>query len=378
MLVTGWGDSRLGHEMHQDGYKKVINIDFEQDVIDKMDKEFGKIGEEEYLKMDVLDMNQIDEKTIDLVIDKGTLDALFSSNQEEDHTKIEKYFNEILRVLKPNTGYFVCVSLLQLHIFKQILSFFIKNENSSNSYYENSIIETKITEIPTRWQAPIAERKIDNHRVVFLVSVKRTEHAPGNATIENFKSNFYKSISFNDSLIPCEDVKNEILKTQMLNLKHGNLKELYKGRIVELKFELDPTLTKSELPKFKLVLLDNSSLDIWLENTCAVFIVPQGKELEPMYSSDEGYKLLSSQLKYSRVILVCLNSGNNFVNFETVKKELEPTIVKFAQLGYTNEIPYITLSEGIGQRNMIGNKYKVEQLTLETMKGNFTIKFCLI
>ena len=136
--------------MHQDGYKKVINIDFEQDVIDKMDKEFGKIGEEEYLKMDVLDMNQIDEKTIDLVIDKGTLDALFSSNQEEDHTKIEKYFNEILRVLKPNTGYFVCVSLLQLHIFKQILSFFIKNENSSNSYYENSIIETKITEIPTR------------------------------------------------------------------------------------------------------------------------------------------------------------------------------------------------------------------------------------
>ena len=136
--------------MHQDGYKKVINIDFEQDVIDKMDKEFGKIGEEEYLKMDVLDMNQIDEKTIDLVVDKGTLDALFSSNQEEDHTKIEKYFNEILRVLKPNTGYFVCVSLLQLHIFKQILSFFIKNENSSNSYYDNSIIETKITEIPTR------------------------------------------------------------------------------------------------------------------------------------------------------------------------------------------------------------------------------------
>jgi ubiquinone/menaquinone biosynthesis C-methylase UbiE len=145
--VPGCGDSKLGHEMRLDGYGKITSIDFEEEVIEQMKVGRGVEGIEDYIKMDILDMNGIDENSIDLNIDKGTLDALYSGKDANNETEVDKYFNELQRVTKTNNGQIVFISLLQSHILKKIIKFFLVNEGRSNTYHSNSITEVKIQEI---------------------------------------------------------------------------------------------------------------------------------------------------------------------------------------------------------------------------------------
>jgi ubiquinone/menaquinone biosynthesis C-methylase UbiE len=145
--VPGCGDSKLGHEMRLDGYGKITSIDFEEEVIEQMKIGRGVEGIEDYIKMDILEMNGIDENSIDVNIDKGTLDALYSGKDANNEAEVDKYFNELQRVTKTNNGQIVFISLLQSHILKKIIKFFLVNEGGSNTYHSNSITEVKIQEI---------------------------------------------------------------------------------------------------------------------------------------------------------------------------------------------------------------------------------------
>lgn len=177
--------------------------------------------------------------------------------------------------------------------------------------------------------------------------------------MKKFKGNFENMISINGNLLSHEDAKTEVLLTQMLSLQYGNIKELVEGRIIEISLEATKAEENSELSRFKLALVDTDDKDILSKNTCAILIVPQGKETYPVYSTEAGYKRLSESVGHSRLIVVHLRSGNVFDSFESVKKELESTIVRFAQQGYKNEIPYVSEGKDIGKRVMIGKKYRV-------------------
>ena len=58
-------------------------------------------------------------------IDKGTLDAIAVDNDEKTVEMCQSYFKEMVRVLAKD-GIFMMVSLLQPHVLKIILDFFIK------------------------------------------------------------------------------------------------------------------------------------------------------------------------------------------------------------------------------------------------------------
>jgi spermidine synthase len=177
--------------------------------------------------------------------------------------------------------------------------------------------------------------------------------------MKNFKTNFEKMVSINGNLLSHEDAKNEIMITQMINLQYGNVKELVNGRIVDINLESVPSEKNAELSRFKLVLVDSIHKETLDKNNCAILIVPQGKESFPVYSTENGYRRLSESVGHSRLIVVHLKSGHSFESFDSVKKELESTIVRFAQHGYTNEIPYVSEGKDIGKRSMVGIKYKV-------------------
>ena len=49
----------------------------------------------DYRVMDMLNMTEIKDGSIDYVIDKGTLDALGSDESQETKEKVVKYFAEI-------------------------------------------------------------------------------------------------------------------------------------------------------------------------------------------------------------------------------------------------------------------------------------------
>lgn len=360
VLVPGCGDSKLGHHMRIDGYGKVLNIDFEEDVVDRMKIEVGVEGIEDYQKMDILDMDGVADHSQDITIDKGTIDALYSGKDEKkDEGKVDKYFNELLRVTKPNTGQIVIISLLQSHILKKIINFFLKNDNGSNSSHDKSITEVKVNEIYTKSRTNKAEAQFIGHRVPFLITIRRRDFDSSKDQMKKFKDTFEKMITINGNLMTHDDAKQEILITQMLNLQYGNIKELVEGRIIEINMESTSSSDPGQLSRFKLVLVDSLIPETFEKNTCAILIVPQGKETYPVYSTESGYRRLSESVGHSRLIVVHLKSGNLFESFDSVKKELESTIVRFTQKGYTNEIPYVSEGKDIGLRTMIGRKYRV-------------------
>lgn len=63
------------------------------------------------------------DESFNVVIDKGTLDALFTDTKDSTVHDIRCYFQEVLRVLSVS-GRFICVSLAQQHIAEELIAFF--------------------------------------------------------------------------------------------------------------------------------------------------------------------------------------------------------------------------------------------------------------
>lgn len=59
----------------------------------------------------------------DVVVDKGTFDALMSDESEQVVEQSEKFFSEIDRVLKVG-GRYMCISLAQDHILSKLVGSF--------------------------------------------------------------------------------------------------------------------------------------------------------------------------------------------------------------------------------------------------------------
>jgi ubiquinone/menaquinone biosynthesis C-methylase UbiE len=114
----------------------IVSIDFEDQVIKRMNNR-GVEGLE-YLVMDATKMS-FDNGSFKYVVDKGTLDALCADKSPETTQKVIAYFNEIVRVLNPKGGLYICVSLLQDFILDALISFFNKgfgNEHSKENTFD--------------------------------------------------------------------------------------------------------------------------------------------------------------------------------------------------------------------------------------------------
>ena len=77
---------------------------------------------------DMTNMAIIDNSSIDTVLDKGALDALFAEDTQEIYAQVLRFYEEILRVLKKG-GKYVCITLAESHIFKSILDFFLEEHD---------------------------------------------------------------------------------------------------------------------------------------------------------------------------------------------------------------------------------------------------------
>jgi ubiquinone/menaquinone biosynthesis C-methylase UbiE len=84
------------------------------------------------------------DQQFDCAVDKGTLDAIAVDAEEKTVKMCQAYFNEAMHVLKKN-GTLMIVSLLQPHVLKMILDFFIKGEN--NLHIASCLFEVKIQRI---------------------------------------------------------------------------------------------------------------------------------------------------------------------------------------------------------------------------------------
>lgn len=163
--MIGCGNSTLSADLYDVGLKNIINVDISHVVIKQMIQiNQSKRPDMQFLQMDALNMTFEDGK-FNVVLDKGTLDALMSDKTDDSLIRANSYFAEIERVLRLG-GRYVCITLLQEHILKKIVDRFantnwmlriVRCHNAEKSVDENNdkmtlpvfaVIATKFKNLP--------------------------------------------------------------------------------------------------------------------------------------------------------------------------------------------------------------------------------------
>ena len=109
--------------MYDAGIPDITNIDISEVVIKKMGaRNFEKRPKMAFTQMDMLSMS-FDDGTFDSVVDKGTLDAIYSNTDDVTVSKVGRMWDEVGRVLKTG-GRYICITLAQEHILDSLLKHF--------------------------------------------------------------------------------------------------------------------------------------------------------------------------------------------------------------------------------------------------------------
>jgi ubiquinone/menaquinone biosynthesis C-methylase UbiE len=116
----------------------IESVDYEEQVVKKMQEGKLKGLSLNYAVGDVTDLKAYQAEEFSYAVDKGTLDAIAVNDKQETLDLCNGYFNEMCRVLKNKNGVFMFVSLLQPHVLKIVIDFFVK-ENTVNKYQRSSL-----------------------------------------------------------------------------------------------------------------------------------------------------------------------------------------------------------------------------------------------
>lgn len=111
----------FSEEMCQDGFKDILNVDYSEKVIEMMkERTRDTFPSLQWATMDFRSMSELGDSSFDVVLDKGSLDALWSDGGSQwDPSEcvladISAALNEVIRLLKPN-GKFISITFGQPH-----------------------------------------------------------------------------------------------------------------------------------------------------------------------------------------------------------------------------------------------------------------------
>ena len=262
ILNLGCGNSTLGYDLNQRGCTNIINIDLSELVIKQMQTKYKDYLDDhfKFIKMDLfnLEFSTDDQTVFDVVLDKGTLDALATNASDEIKEKLFKMFNEIERVLN-NFGKYICVSLLQEHIVLMLIDWLqntkynyifsvykLKNENERDDGKSFPVFVFVATKL---------KRKAIDSKCLFEFYFNEDYNAKPFRTLEK------------DTVI---DLVKEIQNYNLIqnHLKNNSLDD-------ELCIELFDTSNYNEF-KYKFIITEQFKRDNKLK--FAVFIVPINRE----------------------------------------------------------------------------------------------------
>lgn len=334
VLMVGCGNSKLSEDMYDVGYHHIVNIDISDLVIKQMIKKNNvNRSKMKYIKMDIKETS-FDNEEYDVVIDKGTLDALFIDNKEETVNGIKKMFGEIHRTLKTN-GRYICVTLAQGHILEQLLSHF-----------------------GASWLVHVYRIEITNDKNDDGLGGKLPVFAFIFTKVINTLSLPRWSLSLSDGSDPENFSSVDELKTNIQNLQGYAIiqNKLVNSSLDEIvTVDLWSDVVKSQEPRYSLTVVDTAMSKLSSNNgKFAIFIVPQGHEYEYTYSTDDGRKSLAEIAGFTRLVIASLHRGHVYTNLEEIKTELSKKVMELAPPGLskTAQVPFLTASSDIGNRDI--------------------------
>ncbi|XP_057661192.1 eEF1A lysine and N-terminal methyltransferase homolog [Diorhabda carinulata] len=327
VLIVGCGNSSLGKDLFDLGYRNITNIDISDVVIRQLLSQIGNRENLKYLQMDALNMT-FDNEQFSVILDKGTLDALMPDDSEETIEKIKKYFDEISRVLKIG-GRYICISLLQEHILQFLLKYFPLNN------FMFRIVRCFEAEIKAadNGQNPIP---------VFIVVCTK------------FKTLTQKVLEINlgptDKMQRCNsdnDVISQITNAQNAAFICSSLKRTSIADKNEVVFDLFEQ--GSVKPRFTVYVVDIPPQRNFSQY--AAFIVPEGREVEWLFSTPNGRKKLVEVTKHNRLSIITLHRDQKYESFEAIQTELTDVVCNLAPSNLRNKmVAFLSLGSDVGHR----------------------------
>lgn len=347
VLMVGCGNSSLSADMYDVGYKNITNIDISEVVINQMTQKNAEPRPDmKFVKMDMLQM-EFEDGEFSVVLDKGTLDAVLTDNSEAVSQKVDQMFAEIGRVLRVG-GRYICVSLAQEHIIQKVLQYF-----------------------------PLEGWMVRICRVIEGQDEAREFHMP---VFVYVFTKFRKMLNmtpilevcrFEDKVERCRDV-DQVLDMVEEMQQYGVIRQqLNKRSLAGEDISLDLYTDEIDTPRYTLHVMDSLRT---MANKFAIFIVPEGREPEWMFSTAEGRKQLLDSTGYERLVVVTLHRDHIYGGIEEVKSELSSKVMELApsNLG-SKQVPFLSLGDDINKRcikhrghSELSGEFVVEDVASET------------
>lgn len=329
ILMSGCGNSNLSEDMFDVGYSNIVNIDISDVVIKQMNAK--KKASMSYLQMDIKNTT-FDDDEFSVVIDKGTLDAIYSHENEATCTDM---FEEILRILKVG-GRYICITLAQEHILNSLLSFF--PQSFCVRVHEVNITKTNADAGGLGSKLPV---------FVFVCTKMRSILA--SPVLEMYFSGIGKVNKFKET----NELKKNIQMLQTMSivrnkLEHTNLHE-------EIKVDLWSQDKSLNEPRYSLYVIDVKPSKLKKPSgPFAVFIIPNGRENNETFGSTAGRKKLAEAAGFSRLAIASLHRGHLYTSLDEVKAELSEKVMDLAPLNVDKDVqvPFLSTSADIGTRNI--------------------------
>eukprot|EP00092_Neocalanus_flemingeri_P003266 GFUD01003497.1.p1 GENE.GFUD01003497.1~~GFUD01003497.1.p1 ORF type:complete len:665 (+),score=233.31 GFUD01003497.1:1632-3626(+) len=329
ILQVGCGNSSLASDLYDVGYRNIRSIDISDLVIAQMSQQNRHRGELIFEKMDVTDMRFKDEE-FSVVLDKGTLDALFTDTTEEVVTKVEQMWEEISRVLRVG-GRYLCVSLLQSHILSAMVTWF-----SSRGW------PVRVIRCVEADQSKTAQERVFPVFVVVATKFKPSSTMRPVLELSLSTDGQISRLGEADSLVK------SVRGCQQFCALRARLAGGGDQTIAEA--SLDLWEAGQDKPRYSLFLAERKKQSNIM---FAAFIVPQGREVEWMFATAEGRAQLCDSASCSRLVVVHLARDNTFSSLVQVQEELAGPVLELApdNLPSKYQVPFLSAgSEQVGDR----------------------------
>ncbi|KAG8277682.1 Methyltransferase-like protein 13 [Homalodisca vitripennis] len=336
ILVIGCGNSSLSSDLYDVGYKQIMNIDVSGVVIKQMKAKGKNRPGLEYQKMDATNTTFADGE-FNVVLDKGTLDAMMPDSSPETLKRIDKLFAEVDRVLAP-LGRYICVSLLQHHILLRL----------ANHCSELG------------WMLRIcrcheAEHKSDDSGgfvfPVFVVVCTKLKSLAGTKSVLEVclcPEQVQRMATVEDAMAAVKAMQDTALVCSGLNRCNiANTGEV----VVELSRPGDVT------PRYTITVADSPNAKDVTRMKFAAFIVPQGREREWLFGTPEGRQVLLENSAFDRLAVIRLHREHKYENLKAVQDETAETVIKlapdFKDASQRPKIPFLTVAADLGNVTVI-------------------------
>ncbi|XP_006887489.1 PREDICTED: methyltransferase-like protein 13 isoform X1 [Elephantulus edwardii] len=350
VLVIGCGNSELSEQLYDVGYQDIVNIDISEVVIKQMkEHNASKRPRMSFLKMDMMQM-EFPDASFQVVLDKGTLDAVLTDEEEKTLQQVDRMLAEVGRVLQVG-GRYLCISLAQAHVLKKAVGHF-SQEGWMVRVHQVSSSQEQVIEGEHRFSLP-----------VFAFIMTKFRPVPGSALqiFELCAQEQGKPMRLESA----ERLAEAVLERQQYAWLCSQLRR--KAGLGSVSLDLCDGDTGE--PRYTLHVVDSPTVKPSRDNHFAIFIIPQGRETEWLFGMEEGRKQLAASAGFRRLVTVALHRGQQYEGMDSIQAELSARVMELAPAGMPvqQKVPFLSVGGDIGIRT-------VQHQACSPMSGEYVIE----